>query len=119
MFDEPARSEVVVANARGVLDRPIAEFVLGSILAFAKEPHRSHELQTHRIEHRETLTIAGGNVLVVGTGAIGREIARLLRGYRVLLSRPESERESRSRCLSKSPDLAKFGRLAGFESATT
>jgi hypothetical protein len=53
---------VVVTNARGVLDRPIAEFVLGSILAFAKDPHRSHDLPTHRIEHRETLTIAGGNV---------------------------------------------------------
>src|SRR4051794_22573235 len=62
MFDELARSEVVVTNARGVLDRPIAEFVVGSILAFAKDPHRSHDLQTHRIEHRETLTIAGGNV---------------------------------------------------------
>jgi hypothetical protein len=33
MFDELARSEVVVANARGVLDRRIAEFELGSILA--------------------------------------------------------------------------------------
>jgi hypothetical protein len=33
MFDELARSEVVVANVRGVLDRRIAEFELGSILA--------------------------------------------------------------------------------------
>jgi lactate dehydrogenase-like 2-hydroxyacid dehydrogenase len=32
-FDELARSEVVVANVRGVLDRRIAEFELGSILA--------------------------------------------------------------------------------------
>jgi phosphoglycerate dehydrogenase-like enzyme len=79
MFDELVRSEVVVTNARGVLDRPIAEFVLGSILAFAKDRHRSQDLQTHRIEHRETFTIAAGSMLVVRTGAIGREITRLLR----------------------------------------
>lgn len=80
MFDELAESDVVVTNARGVFDRPIAEFVLGAILAFAKGLHRSHELQLERTwQHRETLTIAGSAALVVGTGAIGREIARLLR----------------------------------------
>jgi phosphoglycerate dehydrogenase-like enzyme len=80
MFDELAASDIVVTNARGVFDRPIAEFVLGSVLALAKGLHRSHELQRDRTwQHRETLTIAGSTALVVGTGAIGREIARLLR----------------------------------------
>lgn len=80
MFDELTESDVVVTNARGVFDRPIAEFVLASILAFAKGLHRSHDLQLSRTwQHRETLTIAGSTALVVGTGAIGREIARLLR----------------------------------------
>jgi phosphoglycerate dehydrogenase-like enzyme len=80
MFDDLARSDVVVTNARGVFDRPIAEFVLGSILAFAKDLHHSHDLQTRRTwQHRETVTVAGATALVVGTGAIGREIARLLR----------------------------------------
>src|SRR5918998_5488208 len=32
MFDELADSAVVVTNSRGVFDRPIAEFVLASIL---------------------------------------------------------------------------------------
>lgn len=80
LFDDLADSDVVVTNARGVFDRPIAEFVLSSILAFAKGLHRSHDLQLERTwQHRETLTIAGSTALVVGTGAIGREIARLLR----------------------------------------
>lgn len=80
MFDELAGSDVVVTNARGVFDRPIAEFVLGAILAFAKGLHRSYELQLERTwQHRETLTVVGSTALVVGTGAIGREIARLLR----------------------------------------
>lgn len=80
MFDELAASEVVVTNAHGVFDRPIAEFVLGSILAFAKDLHHSHDLQIRRTwVHRETRTLAGARALVVGTGAIGRETARLLR----------------------------------------
>jgi phosphoglycerate dehydrogenase-like enzyme len=80
LFDELIDSDVVVTNARGVFDRPIAEFVLASVLAFAKDVHRSHDLQLTRTwKHRETLPVAGTTALVVGTGAIGREIARLLR----------------------------------------
>lgn len=80
LFDQLVASDVTVTNARGVFDRPIAEFVLGSILAFAKDAHRSHDLQQERRwQHRETRTVAGSTALVVGTGAIGREIARLLR----------------------------------------
>jgi phosphoglycerate dehydrogenase-like enzyme len=86
LFDELVASDVVITNARGVFDRPIAEFVLASVLAFAKDIHRSHDLQVARVwKHRETLTVTGGTALIVGTGAIGRETARLLRavGMRV------------------------------------
>lgn len=80
LFDELVASDVVVTNARGIFDRPIAEFVLGSILAFAKDLHGSRDLQLRREwRHRETRGIAGATALVVGTGSIGREIARLLR----------------------------------------
>jgi phosphoglycerate dehydrogenase-like enzyme len=80
LFDELIESDVVVTNARGTFDRPIAEFVLASILAFAKDVHRSHDLQRARVwQHREPRSISGSTALIVGTGAIGREIARLLR----------------------------------------
>ena len=80
LFDELTASPVTVTNARGVFDRPMAEFVLMSILAHAKDAHRSHDLQLSRAwQHRETAKVAGGTALVVGTGAIGRETARLLR----------------------------------------
>ena len=79
LFDELRESEVVVTNARGVFDRPIAEFVLASILAQAKDLHTSHDDQRERRwKHRETRTVVGETALVVGTGAIGRETARLL-----------------------------------------
>lgn len=80
LFDDLVHSEVVVTNARGVFDRPIAEFVLASILARAKLIHESHDLQQQRRwQHRETDTIAGEHVLIIGTGSIGRAIAGLLR----------------------------------------
>lgn len=80
LFDELADSDVVVTNARGVFDRPMAEFVLASILAQAKGLHLNHDQQAaRRWQHRETQTVAGQRALIVGTGAIGRETARLLR----------------------------------------
>jgi len=80
LFDELRRSAVVVTNAHGVFDRPIAEYALGAVLAHAKDSRRSLDLQReHRWQHRETHSILGATVLVVGTGAIGRAIARLLR----------------------------------------
>jgi len=80
LFPDLVASPVVVTNARGIFDRPIAEFVLASVLAHAKLLHQSHDLQARREwRHRETRSVAGARALVVGTGAIGREIARLLR----------------------------------------
>ncbi len=79
LFDDLVQSNVIVTNARGVFDRPIAEFVLASVLAHAKQLHVSHELQREKSwQHRETDSIYGQHALIVGTGAIGREAARLL-----------------------------------------
>lgn len=79
MFDDLVASNVVVTNSRGVFDRPIAEFVLAHILAFAKKSSESAELQRQRVwKHRETERIDTAHAMIVGTGAIGREIARLL-----------------------------------------
>ncbi|GAA1807599.1 D-2-hydroxyacid dehydrogenase [Nesterenkonia flava] len=80
LFEELVESEVTVTNAQGVFDRPIAEWVLGAILAEAKQfalgyRHKSEK----RWQHRETARVTGTTALVIGTGAIGREIARLLR----------------------------------------
>ena len=79
LFPELVASDVVVTNSRGVFDRPIAEYVLGLVLAAAKDLPRTLALQRDRTwRHRETARIDGQSVLVVGTGSIGRAIAALL-----------------------------------------
>ena len=45
LFDALRDSDVTVTNARGVFDRPIAEFVLAAVLAHAKLLHESRDLQ--------------------------------------------------------------------------
>ena len=80
MFDELIRSDVIYTNSRGVLSTAIAEFALGFVLDMAKDSQRSFRLQQERRwQHRTTRKIQGQTALVVGTGSIGREIARLFR----------------------------------------
>ncbi|WP_199041891.1 D-2-hydroxyacid dehydrogenase [Glycomyces salinus] len=86
MFPGLRDSDVVLTNSRGVFDTPIAEYVLGVVLAFAKDFARSLRLQDqNRWLHRETERIEGRHAMVMGTGPIGRAIARMLRaaGMRV------------------------------------
>ncbi|MEU3220465.1 D-2-hydroxyacid dehydrogenase [Streptomyces sp. NPDC006971] len=72
-------SDTVVTNARGVFERPVAEYVTGLVLAFAKDLPRTLDLQHRRVwRHRESAPVAGSRAVVVGAGPIGREITRLL-----------------------------------------
>jgi phosphoglycerate dehydrogenase-like enzyme len=76
---EVAASDVVVTNTRGVFERPIAEYVLGLLLLFVKDLPRTIALQRRREwRHRETEMLGGRRALILGAGAIARELARLL-----------------------------------------
>jgi len=80
MFDGLVSSDVVVTNSRGVFDQPMAEYVLGLVIGFAKDLPTTLDLQRRREwRHRETERVGGRHALVVGTGPIGRAIARQLR----------------------------------------
>ncbi|WP_155885039.1 D-2-hydroxyacid dehydrogenase [Actinomadura flavalba] len=86
LFPALVDGDAIVTNSRGVFDAPIAEYVLGLVLAFAKDLPATVRHQDGRDwRHRETERIGGRSVLVVGTGPIGRATARLLRaaGMRV------------------------------------
>ncbi|WP_168588834.1 D-2-hydroxyacid dehydrogenase [Saccharopolyspora sp. ASAGF58] len=79
LFPALRDSEVLLTNSRGVFDRPMAEYVLGAVLTFAKDLHTTLRLQDRKQwRHRVTERIEGKNALVVGTGPIGRAIARQL-----------------------------------------
>ncbi|MET8633296.1 D-2-hydroxyacid dehydrogenase [Streptomyces sp. NPDC004096] len=84
---ELAASDTVVTNARGVFERPVAEYVAALVLAMAKDLPRTWDLQRERRwRHRETTRVAGTRACVVGSGPIGRAIARTLRALDVTTS---------------------------------
>ncbi|HLV78308.1 MAG TPA: D-2-hydroxyacid dehydrogenase [Marinobacter sp.] len=80
MFPALVDSDIPLTNARGIFDRSIAEYVLCTILMFAKDFPHSIRLQDQRQwRHRDTERAEGKQVLVVGAGSIGRQIGRLCR----------------------------------------
>jgi len=79
LFPGLVASDVLLTNARGLFDRPMAEHILGAILHFAKDFGRAAAQQQRRQWSRYATTdLAGASVLVAGTGSIGRSTARLL-----------------------------------------
>ncbi len=79
LFPALVEGDTVVTQFARVFDEPIAEYVLGLVLAFAKDLHTTFRLQAERRwRHRETERITGARALVVGTGPIGRAIGRRL-----------------------------------------
>jgi phosphoglycerate dehydrogenase-like enzyme len=79
IFDELRDSPVALTNSRGVFDQPMAEYVLGLVLTFAKDLHTTLRQQDHKTwRHRVTERLHGKTALVVGTGPIGRAIANQL-----------------------------------------
>ncbi|WP_326596820.1 D-2-hydroxyacid dehydrogenase [Streptomyces sp. NBC_01803] len=79
LFPELLASPTVLTNARGVFDRPIAEYVAGLVLSMAKDFDGSRTLQSRRHWlHRETEKVYGSRAIVVGSGPIGRRIGGTL-----------------------------------------
>jgi phosphoglycerate dehydrogenase-like enzyme len=78
---EVVDSDVVVTNARGVFETPIAEYVTGLVLMTAKDMVGTWQRQQRRQwEHRETHSVQRRVAVVVGVGPIGRAVARMLAG---------------------------------------
>ncbi|MQA98343.1 MAG: D-2-hydroxyacid dehydrogenase [Streptosporangiales bacterium] len=79
MFPALVESPVTLTNSRGVFDEPMAEYVLGLVLCFAKgfpETVRRQDRRSWR--HRVTERVAGRHAMVVGTGPIGVAIGEQL-----------------------------------------
>ena len=62
-----------------VAGRPMAEWVLGMIICFAKNVPQTLASQARgEWQYRLSETVAGKRALVVGVGSIGRAVGRLL-----------------------------------------
>jgi phosphoglycerate dehydrogenase-like enzyme len=98
LFPELVASPVPLTNSRGVYRRSLAEFVIASILFFAKDLRRMLRNQAaHRWEQFDVEEIHGRMVGVIGYGEIGRAVAEKAHamGMKVeaLRKRPEFSEE--------------------------
>jgi phosphoglycerate dehydrogenase-like enzyme len=75
---------VTVCNARGVFDAPLAEWVLGAILAMQRGLVQARDAQARREwDSIEPPELAGTRVVILGLGAIGTAISDRLRPFGV------------------------------------
>jgi phosphoglycerate dehydrogenase-like enzyme len=77
LFSALIESDVVVTNARGVFEEPIAEWAIGAMLAFTTGTLRSIADQRRRVwtTGRTVGRLAGARLVIVGPGPIGRATA--------------------------------------------
>lgn len=75
---------VTVCNARGVYDAPLAEWVVGAILAMQRGLVESRDAQAkHAWDAIEPPELLGRRVVILGLGSIGTAIADRLRPFGV------------------------------------
>lgn len=74
---------IKIANARGVYSAPMAEFALAGVLQLYKQSRFFYNNQKeHKWDkHRGLLELTSKNVLVVGAGSIGSEVAKRFKAF--------------------------------------
>ena len=93
MSPELRASSIAVTNARGIRSRAIAEHVMAVTLALARQLHTAMRRQVARVWAVDELelggpvrTLAGRQMVVVGLGSIGQEVARLAAAFGLRVS---------------------------------
>ncbi len=82
LFPELAASEVVLTNSRHVFDQALAEYTIGLMLALSKDLATTIRRQLeHRWAQRETETLAGKRLVMLGVGPIARRTAQLAKAF--------------------------------------
>ena len=106
-------SDVILTTSRGYGDtQAMAEFVLAGFLHFAKGLHRAHRDQRrHQFDHHtyRPLQLQDKTACIVGTGGIGRNVARLCIGVGMRVV------GTRRSLPSPTDHLPEFSRLGGPE----
>ncbi|WP_173105050.1 D-2-hydroxyacid dehydrogenase [Bacillus sp. KH172YL63] len=87
-FEAIRKKGILVTNARGIHKIPMAEFTFGLILQHAKQLQSVWEQEKEGLWSRRLATseIHGKNLLILGAGAIGGEIARLAKAFHMNVS---------------------------------
>lgn len=82
-LDYIKENNIKIANARGVYSAPMAEFALCGVLQLYKQSRFFYKNQKqHKWEkHRGLLELTDKNVLIVGAGNIGSEVAKRFRAF--------------------------------------
>ncbi|MFJ7746268.1 D-2-hydroxyacid dehydrogenase [Peribacillus sp. NPDC097295] len=76
---------ILVTNARGIHKIPMAEYTMGMLLQYEKKLKQLIENEAAEIWDRkiEVGELNGKTMLILGTGAIGGEVARLAKAFRM------------------------------------
>ncbi|WP_456272028.1 D-2-hydroxyacid dehydrogenase [Bacillus sp. AK031] len=79
---------ILVTNVKGIHKIPMAEFTFGLMLQYSKQLPRIRKQEENRIWERDFpgAELCGRRMLVLGAGAIGGEIARLGKAFRMKVS---------------------------------
>ncbi|MBM7650272.1 phosphoglycerate dehydrogenase-like enzyme [Bacillus ectoiniformans] len=84
-FKSIKKRQIIVTNARGIHKIPMAEFTMGYMLNHVKRFPELLKLQQEKMWNKKLplQELSGKELLVLGTGAIGSEIARLAKAFRM------------------------------------
>lgn len=76
---------ICLTSASGVHSKPIAQVIFGFMLIFARNFHTAIRNQESRLwigrEHMDSTELTGKTVVIVGTGEIGSETARIAKAF--------------------------------------
>ncbi|MFD1020588.1 D-2-hydroxyacid dehydrogenase [Thalassobacillus hwangdonensis] len=84
-FEQIDKQGILVTNSRGIHAGPMAEYAISMLLQVARQTkalieHEEKHLWDRRVKMTE---ISGSTLVVVGTGAIGQEVARLAKAFKI------------------------------------
>lgn len=84
-LDEIAEKGIIMSNVRGIHKTPMAESVLAHILSLGRAlpTMREHQLKKEWNKKARQTELRGATAIILGPGAIGSEIGRLLQAFGV------------------------------------